>query len=190
MQLRKLISPFLLVAAGLALAACAALPAAPTAISPTAEPTVASSVAPTPVVATSGIPNTPITVQLILSKLPRLNEPAEVTLVVNAADDAPGTTAEIILPAGAAATTGDLTWTGDIAGGGQHTMHATIVFQQEGNFTVEGKALRPAGNGDVWGDLAAIYLNVTAEAGQLGFSNEPSTPHSGGQAETPPAVAP
>ncbi|MCB0235190.1 MAG: hypothetical protein KDG58_13430, partial [Anaerolineae bacterium] len=68
MQLRKLISPFLLVAAGLALAACAALPAAPTAISPTAEPTVASSVAPTPVVATSGIPNTPITVQLILSK--------------------------------------------------------------------------------------------------------------------------
>jgi len=190
MQLRKLISPFLLVAAGLALAACAALPAAPTAISPTAEPTVASSVAPTPVVATSGIPNTPITVQLILSKPPRLNEPAEVTLVVSAVADAPGTTAEIILPAAAKDVTGDLTWTGDIAGGGQHTMHATIVFQQEGNFTVEGKALRPAGNGDVWGDLAAIYLNVTAEAGQLGFSNEPSAPHSGGQAETPPAVAP
>ncbi len=111
------------------------------------------------------------------------------TLVVNAADDAPGTTAEIILPAGAAATTGNLTWTGDIAAGGQHTLQTTIVFEQEGNFTVEGKALRPVGNGDVWGDLAAIYLNVTAEAGQLGFSDEPSAPHSGGQLQ-PPTVDP
>ncbi len=66
MQLQKLIFPFLLVAAGLLLAACAALPAGPTAISPTAELTAASSVAPTPVVATSASPSTPITVQLIL----------------------------------------------------------------------------------------------------------------------------
>ncbi len=62
----------------------------------------------------TGEVRTPITVLLILSQAPRLDEPAQVTLVVTSTLDAPGTTAEILLPPGAVATGGALTWTGDL----------------------------------------------------------------------------
>ena len=119
---------------------------------------------------------------LILSQAPRLDEPAQVTLVVTSTLDAPGTTAEILLPPGAVATGGALTWTGDLQAQQPQQLQATIKFTQEGDWTLQGKALRPAGGRDVWGDLAVIYLHVTREAGQAGFLKEPNAPHTGGQA--------
>ena len=104
------------------------------------------------------------------------------TLVVTSTLDAPGTTAEILLPPGAVATGGALTWTGDLQAQQPQQLQATIKFTQEGDWTLQGKALRPAGGRDVWGDLAVIYLHVTREAGQAGFPKEPNAPHTGGQA--------
>ena len=130
----------------------------------------------------SGEVRTPITVLLILSQAPRLDEPAQVTLVVTSTLDAPGTTAEILLPPGAVATGGALTWTGDLQAQQPQQLQATIKFAQEGDWTLQGKALRPAGGRDVWGDLAVIYLHITREAGQVGFPKEPNAPHTGGQA--------
>ena len=130
----------------------------------------------------------PLTARLVLSHAPRLNELAQVTLVITSTLDAPGTTAEIVLPPGAVATAGALTWTGDLRAQQPLRVQATIKFVQEGNWTLTGKALRPAGDKDVWGDMSVIYLHVTREAGQAGFGQEPATPHTGGQA--PPSITP
>ena len=139
--------------------------------------------APAPVYGHStGEVRTPISVLLILSRAPRLDEPAKVTLIITSTRDASGTTAEIILPPGAVATDGSLTWTGDLQAQQPQQLQATIKFAQEGDWTLQGKALRPAGGRDIWGDLAVIYLHVTREAGQVGFPKEPNAPHTGGQA--------
>ncbi len=135
----------------------------------------------------TGEVRTPISVLLILSHAPRLDEPAQVTLVITSTLAAPGTTAEILLPSGAVATGGALIWTGDLQPQQPQQLQATIKFTQEGDWTLQGKALRPAGGRDVWGDLAVIYLHVTREAGQAGFLKEPNAPHTGGQAS--PTIA-
>ena len=138
----------------------------------------------------SGEVRTPITVLLILSQAPRLDEPAQVTLVITSTLDAPGTTAEILLSPSAVATAGSLTWTGDLKAQQPQQLQATIKFTQEGDWTLQGKALRPAGGRDVWGDLAVIYLHVTREAGQAGFPKEPNAPHTGGQASPASTATP
>ena len=130
----------------------------------------------------------PLTARLVLSHAPRLNELAQVTLIVTSTLDAPGATAEIVLPPGAVATAGALTWTGDLQAQQPLRVQVTIKFTQEGNWTLLGKALRPAGGKDVWGDMSVIYLHVTREAGQAGFGQEPATPGTGGQA--PPSITP
>jgi hypothetical protein len=129
-----------------------------------------------PVESAPSNPSTPITVRLTLSKAPRLNEQADLTFIINSALEAPGTTATITLPDGAVLVDGDLGWSGDLVPEQPQTLQATIMFEREGNWAIEGKALCPLDNGDVWGDAAYIYLNVTEEAGQVGFSAEPGTP--------------
>ena len=125
---------------------------------------------------------TPISVLLILSHAPRLDESVQLTLIITSTLDAPSTSAEILLPPGAVATSGSLSWMGDLQAQQPQQLQATIKFAQEGDWTLQGKALRPAGGRDIWGDLAVIYLHVTREAGQVGFPKEPNAPHTGGQA--------
>lgn len=171
-----------ILASALTLVACAGTPGVASPSPVVAAQTPAGTVT-TPIYGRStGEVRTPITVQLILSQTPRLDEPAQVTLVVTSTLDAPGTMAEILLPPGAVATGGSLTWTGDLKAQQPHRLQATIKFQQEGDSTLQGKALRPAGGRDVWGDLAVLYLHVTREAGQIGFPKKPRAPHTGGRA--------
>ena len=82
-----------------------------------------------------------------------------------------------------------MTWTGDLKALQPQRLQATVTFVQEGDWTLGGKALRPAGGRDVWGDMAVIYLHVTREASQVGFPNQPNVPHDGGQVP-PPALSP
>ncbi len=143
--------------------------------------------APTPIYGRSaGEVSTPIRVLLILAQAPRLDQAVDVTLVVSSTVDAPSTTAEIVLPPGALATAGALTWKGDLHAQQPQALQATIKFVQEGNWTLAGKALAAAGGRDVWGDMAVIYLHVTRAAGQVGFPPEPNAPHDAGQ-PAPPA---
>ena len=132
---------------------------------------------------------TPITVKLVLSHAPHLNETTYLTFTISSITDAPGTTAEIILPQGAELLTGSPRWSGDLAANQTYVMLASVKFTAEGNQEIEGKALREVGNGDVWGDAAQIYLHITAEAGYRGFATEPPTM---GEPEkpTPPSVSP
>jgi hypothetical protein len=129
--------------------------------------------------------STPISVLIVLSNAPRLDEPVQVTLIITATEDAAGTTAEILLPPGATAVDGVLSWTGDLPARQSRRLEATVTFSQEGNWTLVGRALRPAGGRNVWGDMAAIYLHITRQGGQVGFPSQPNAPHSGGQAPSP-----
>ncbi len=137
----------------------------------------------------SGEISTPLHVLLILSQAPRLGDTVQVTLVVTSTLPAPGASAEIILPPGVVVAAGVVTWTGDLQPQQPQRLQATIQFTQEGDFTLLGRALRPAADGAVWGDLAALYLHIAqGAAAQTGFPPEPNAPRGGGQ--RPPSPAP
>lgn len=127
---------------------------------------------------------------MILSKTPGLNEPVDLTFTFSSILAAPGTTATITLPDGAALIEGDLEWTGDLEPEEPHTLQATIIFESEGNWTIEAKARHEVGNGDVWGDAAYIYLHVSEEGGHVGFPTEPPPRSSGEEVPSPPPVEP
>ena len=166
----------------------------PTEISPpTKIPVATESSRPTetpgPIESEPSDPSTPITVKLILSKAPRLNEEADLTFIISSISDAPATNAAIILPEGTELINGDLEWSGALNANESHTMQAVIMFVSEGNKTIEAKALYDLGTGDIWGDAAYLYLNTTVESGQAGFSSEPTRISTGAE-EEPPAITP
>jgi hypothetical protein len=112
----------------------------------------------------------PISVDLTLSKAPRLNEPAVLKLTMASAVDAPGTQATITLPEGSSLLSGSLNWSGDLRAHQAKVLQVTFMFTSEGNKILTGKALRPAENGDIWGDAAYIYLHSTRFFGLRGFA--------------------
>jgi len=174
----------LVIASGMVLASCSGAPATnPTISSPQQKVTETLG----PVESAPSDPSTPITVRLILSKVPQLNELVDLTFIVSSVLDAPNTTATILLPDGAVLVDGDLEWAGDLAANELQILKASFKFITEGNWTIEGKALRPLDNGDVWGDAAYIYLHVSEETSHLGFPTEPPPPSS--DAETVPSPA-
>ncbi|MBP7999696.1 MAG: hypothetical protein KA314_21165 [Chloroflexi bacterium] len=169
---------------------------APSHLSPAAATIQPSSAAATPsllpaqtVESGASNPATPITTRLWLPYLPRLNEPVEMVLTFDSILDAPGTTATIILPQGTTLTAGSLEWQGDLAANVSQILTATIVFTTIGDKVLEGKALRPLENGDVWGDAAYIYLHVNETFSQLGFGSS-STPLTNDADPSPPPVNP
>jgi hypothetical protein len=111
-----------------------------------------------------------------MSKPPRLNEEVELELEVLAYEDAPGTTAQIDLPPEAQLTSGSLTWEGDVSVNSPVRLTVSLVFTKVGEYTVQGKALRPVSADMVWGDVDYVYLTVTEHEGYFGFE-------SGGDAE-------
>jgi hypothetical protein len=132
---------------------------------------------PTPIIVSSTESSTPITATLTLSLAPRLGQKADLTFTFKSILDTPGTQAEIILPDGAVLDSGSLKWSGDLNAGEPVTLKATIHFVKEGNFTLEGKALSPQANGDIWGDGADIYINVAKTTGSVGFSPDTTPAH-------------
>lgn len=142
-----------------------------------------------PIMSAPSDASTPITVQLILSKIPELNETVELTFVIQSIEDAPGTKATILLPEGAELIEGELDWEGDLIAGIPHELQARIQFTSVGNKTIEAKALSQLENGDIWGDAAYLYLSFTEEGGMVGFPvDEPAG--SDPNAPTPESVEP
>ena len=172
----------------LLLIACLMLPAG-CSVYPSAENTSRGST-PTPISVMSNDVSTPITVTLTLSLAPRLGQKADLSFSFKSALDAPGTQAEVVLPEGVLLDSGAVKWSGDLKAGDLVTLNATIHFVKEGNFALEGKALSKQANGDVWGDAADIYLNVTQAAGSVGFSPDRTAVHAGQVKGTPPPANP
>lgn len=146
---------------------------------PTDTPAPGSSpVAPTPTLQTApppgrpdDAPSTPLTVALSMPKAPKVGETVEVTMEVKAYQDAPGTTASILLPPGAQLLEGETSWQGDVAVGKPVRLVATIAFPQAGEYAIEGKALAVINPDMTWGDLEAIYLTVKQDSGAFGYES-------------------
>jgi len=145
---------------------------------------------PGPVVSAPSDPAPPITVKMILSKAPKLNEVVDLELDVAAIADAAGTTVSYDFPASVVFESGSLDWKGDLKQKEPLVLKAQIKITQEGQVTLKGRARSPQSNGDVWADAAYIYLTVTKDAGIVGFPSE-KNPNQGQQPlPTPPATNP
>ena len=113
-------------------------------------------------------PSTPILVHLTMPYAPKLDEVVEVSLEIVAYQDAPGTEAEIRVPAGARLVSGNPRWEGDVKAGSPVSLNVTIKFTQEGEYSLSGVALRPVNADMVWGDDDWVYLTVRRDAGFFG----------------------
>ena len=124
---------------------------------------------------------TPLHAAISISKLAPVGQPVTVTCSVTADQDAPGTTAQIELPANARRASGELVWQGDLLAGETTSVAATVVFDAGGDTTLLCRTLRTIDNKNSWGDLAALYLSVGQDTTSEGFA--PSAPedriHSG-----------
>ncbi len=117
-------------------------------------------------------PSTPITLDLTLSHVPSLSEQAVLTVTVQSIFDAPGTSVELILPAGAIAQAQN--WTVDLTANVPATFTSWIIFQEPGNLSIGARALKPVDSGAVWGDMKEIPLNIgpVAATSQMGWKVE------------------
>ena len=140
----------------------------PTVVTPETHPTAEAKGTP---VGTETAPSTPIIVDLSMNKAPAVNEEAEVILEVRSHEDAPGTTAQIELPMGARLVSGNPSWEGDVSVGSPVRIAITIAFAQEGEYTIQGGALRPVSADMIWGDADYIYLTVKQDSGYFGFES-------------------
>jgi hypothetical protein len=112
---------------------------------------------------------TPLSVRLLATKPPRVNEAINLVLQVHAFQDAPGTIAEIQLPAGAKVLSGATLQKLDLAAGQTAEVAASVVFPQGGELSITGRALKEVSPQMTWGDSDSLYLTVGDDVGKLGF---------------------
>ena len=108
-------------------------------------------------------PKTPITVQLMVTELPKLYEPTEVIWTINTVADAPNTLASILLPDDAVLISGITNWRGDLYADQSISFSAVISFQKEGRKVIRAWAKHTVDEENSWGDMDAIYLNVRSD---------------------------
>src|SRR5262245_36882952 len=119
--------------------------------------------------------STPLSVRLLATKAPRVNEAINLVLQVHAFQDAPGTIAEIQLPAGAKVLSGATLQKLDLIAGQTAEVAASVVFAQGGELSITGRALKGVSLQTTWGDSDSLYLTVGNNAGKLGFKTGGAT---------------
>ena len=102
----------------------------------------------------------PITVNLSISKMPMVNESADLSFRIISVLDAPNTTAEIALPEGAKLEKGNLTAIFDLKANEPAYMNSTIVFSKTGDFTIKAIAHHVIDLNNSWGDYGALFLTI------------------------------
>ncbi len=162
--------------------------ASPTSTPVVSTPTVASVPAPVGTSARRSQPATPITIEFMMEKAPKLNEPVNVTVTVKSVSDAPNTTASLELPSSAVLVSGTPRFQGNLKKGQPVQFKAVIKFQAEGDWTVKATARCTLSEDDVWGDAAYIYLHVGREQSHFGFAQSGAPPAPVGGEEIPPAI--
>jgi hypothetical protein len=85
----------------------------------------------------ASLTNSPITLELTMSKAPSLNETAMTTCTVKSVFPAPNSVAQVDLPSGAILIDGNLSWQGDLEPGSPVQLSGTIKFIEEGQWTIK-----------------------------------------------------
>lgn len=127
-------------------------------------------------------PETPIHAALTLQTPAALDQPVELTCQVSSTQDAPTTTAQIELPDNVALRQGSLTWQGDLAANQPIEIAVTVIFTAPGDTAILCRARQRLDARNSWGDLAALYLSVSAAEIKAGFAPIPVSErvHGGG----------
>lgn len=120
--------------------------------------------------------SSPITIELAMSKAPRLNEPARITCTIKSAFPAPNSVAQVELPSGATLIDGNLSWQGDLEPGSPVRLSGTIKFVEEGQWTIKAFAKYIISEQTCWGDGEYIYVTVTKYTGKFGWDMQPVSP--------------
>ncbi|HSD85665.1 MAG TPA: hypothetical protein VLG46_17515 [Anaerolineae bacterium] len=126
----------------------------------------------------AGDASTPLQLTLSLEQPRRVGAEVEATLTIKTARAVPQVTATLSLPAGVIVVSGETTWRGDLAAEQSVTLHSRLRFTTGGNLELSGHTRHEFENGDVWADLATIYLNLP----------EPDQTPAAGTPTPPPAV--
>ena len=126
----------------------------------------------------SGDASTPLQLTLSLEGLPQIGDEVDATLTIKTARAVPQVTATLWLPAGVMVVSGETTWQGDLAAEQTVTLQSRLRFTTGGSLELSGHTRHEFENGDVWADLATIYLNLP----------EPDQTPAAGTPTPPPAV--
>jgi hypothetical protein len=103
-------------------------------------------------------PSTPITIDLSMSRAPRQNEQATVTVTVKSRFDAPATRVELVLPDGVVAT--PRTWSVNLRANVPIRLSSSLSMSARGNVTVSARAFKQISPDVSWGDMKSIPLTV------------------------------
>jgi len=129
-------------------------------------------------VTASGDASTPLQITLSLARTPQLGAEVDATLTIRTARAVPQVTATLMLPEGVTVISGETTWQGDLDAEQSVTLQSRLRFTTGGNLELSGHTRHEFENGDVWADLATIYLNLP----------EPDQTPAAGTPTPPPAV--
>lgn len=116
-------------------------------------------------------PSTPLVIKLDMAKAPQVDQEVEVTLEVRAYRDAPGASAEIVLPPQARLISGDLKWQGDVRVDAPARLTIRLAFAQAGEYVIEATARRVIDADMIWGDQDSIFLTVKRDSGSFGWES-------------------
>lgn len=103
---------------------------------------------------------TPISVDIEMQKLPKLNDVADVSITVKSTLDAPNTDVRLVLPAGVSLVNGKSTWKINLKENVPTTLSTKIKIVKNGNFEIEAVAKKVISKDESWGDIDVAYLNV------------------------------
>jgi hypothetical protein len=117
------------------------------------------------------VPRSPMNVNLSLSNAPPLNQTAKLTCAVSSIEDAPNTTAEIVLPEGFELINGDIIWNGNIPRDGEIEFNVTIKSIKNGNWTIEASAKCMISHDSWFENGDRIYIFVSEDKASI--SDEP-----------------
>jgi hypothetical protein len=120
----------------------------------------------------------PMTVQVDISKAPRLDEAVELTWTINSIRDMAEVngwvnfrqmegTEEVDVPAEDILVEGDLNWEGSLKKDIPIQLSAIIRFPEEGDWRIQARARAPEQEG---GCADSLFLNVSAEKGRWGWA--------------------
>jgi hypothetical protein len=178
----RLLVPFVSLIVALLLGACGTpgrtneIPSAPSIVPiTTAAPIQPSDVPSAEPVTASGDASTPLQITLSLARTPQLGDEVDATLTVKTARVVPQVTATLLLPTGVILVEGETTWQGNLTAEQPVTLRSRLRFTTGGNLELSGHTRHEFENGDVWADLATIYLNLP-EPDQTPVAGTPTPP--------------
>ena len=109
----------------------------------------------------------PTTVDLEMSKAPKLNEIVEVAWTIRSTEVVPNCVASVELPEGAIKIDGDLSWSGALKQDIPVQLFATIKFVKEGDWAIRAVARRIVDEISGWSDVDYIFLTVKKDQGEF-----------------------